>query len=135
MILPELRLDRFPPLSPEGMRQLNAAGDNRAINLGSLAGRLAGGGEDVGAAIKDGGDQAAHSIKLAGASLGDAGDQAGGSISSAAAAIVSAGQQAAEAIRAAGRDLMRPIGSLKSGRVNADRGHSGGDVQSSGGHQ
>jgi len=135
MILPELRLDRFPPLSPEGMRQLNAAGGNRAINLGSLAGRLAGGGEDVGAAIKDGGDQAAQSIKLAGASLGDAGDQAGGSISSAAAAIVSAGQQAAEAIRAAGRDLMRPIGSLKSGRVNADLGHSGGDVQSSGGHQ
>lgn len=115
MVLPELRYDRFVAPSPEGMRQQAAADEQSRIAAldaaqpGGIREALMG---EAGDALKDGGDQAAQSIKLAGTSLGNAGDQAGSAISSAADAIVRAGEQAAAAIRAAGADLMRPIGSL-----------------------
>ena len=94
---------------------------------GGIRAAMMGESGDAGAAIKDGGDQAAQSIKLASATIGEAGGDAGSAISGAAASIVSAGEQVAAAIRSAARDLMRPVGSL--GRVNADVGRSGPAVE------
>jgi TP901 family phage tail tape measure protein len=146
IVLPDLKYDRFIPPSPEGMRRQIAEDDHRALSAalgdshpGGIRAaamgygdtdslhdaeqpRVAGG--DVGAAIKDGGDQAAQSISRAGVTLGDAGDQAGSAISAAASAIVSAGEQAAAAIRAAAKDLMRPIGSV-AGRPALASGNPG----------
>jgi hypothetical protein len=157
IVLPDLKYDRFIPPSPEGMRRQIAEDDHRALSAalgdshpGGIRAAAMGYGDtdslhdaeqprvaagDVGAAIKDGGDQAAQSISRAGVTLGDAGDQAGSAISAAAGAIVSAGEQAAAAIRAAAKDLMRPIGGLGNrqplasgnpGRSMPDAGIAGG---------
>jgi len=133
MVLPDLRLARFPPVSPAGMRAQRDSDRAKALAAldgsgpGGIRAAMMGDGGDVSVALKQGGEQAAHSIEQASMTVGDAGNQAGNAISSAAASITSAGEQVAAAIRAAARDLMRPVGSL--GRVNADVGRSGPAVE------
>ncbi len=124
MVLPELRLDRFVPPSPEGMRaqieaerrQALAALDN--AGSGGIRAAMMGDAGDLGEELRQGGE-------AAGRSIGDAGDQAGSAISSAAGAIVAAGEQAAAAIRAAAKDPMRPlIGSLRPQRASGNPGRT-----------
>lgn len=109
----------FPAPSADDRGFLASAYDDLMRPVGSLgvAEELKRGGVETAASIVDGGKQAGQGIKAGADSL----SQAGQDIK---AAIVSGAEHLASAVSRAAGDLMRPVGSLRSGAVRADTGVS-----------